>query len=103
MASPDRSPNSSLLQDLLREKKAENRRSSKVYDMDVRRLSTLGDGSGARDVQSSPIPPNTNGREDYGHKRRSSAFGGKNTSEVKGMGMREMEQVRCHYERMFRP
>ncbi|KAL8822445.1 MAG: hypothetical protein Q9191_006819 [Dirinaria sp. TL-2023a] len=92
MESPEQSPSSSLLQDLLREKKAERRRSSKVYDMDIRRATTLGEGANARDVQSSPIPPNPNGREDFGHKRRSSAVGGRNASEPKGMGMREMEQ-----------
>lgn len=60
--------------------------------MDVRKVSALGDGFDARDVQSSPIPPHTDGREDYAHRRRSSAFGRRNTSEPKGMGMREMEQ-----------
>ena len=102
MESPERSPNSSLLQDLLREKKAENRRSSKVYDTEAQRTSTLGNGSDARDVQSSPIPPQANGREDRAHKRRSSAFGGRNVADPKGMGIREMEQVRCFYVCMSR-
>lgn len=93
-----RSPNpaSSLLQDLLREKKAENRRLGIASDTHHRRVSTLSDAFDDRDVQSSPIlpPPRDNG--DHAHARRTSAFGGRDTSAPKGMGMREMEQVSHH-------
>lgn len=100
MNAPDRSPGSpqspnpasSLLQGLLREKKAENRRISKVYDSDLRRISTYSNGADARDVQSSPIPSHVHGREDS--LQADNSFGGRNASATKGMGMREMEQVR---------
>lgn len=104
MASPQdsddhpRSPNpaSSLLQDLLREKKAENRRLGRASDADHRRISTFSNEFDDRNVQSSPILPPSHDSGDHAHARRTSAFGGKDTSASKGMGMRDMEQV-CHH------
>lgn len=93
-----RSPNpaSSLLQDLLREKKAENRRLGRASDANHRRVSTLNNAFDDRDVQSSPILPPSCDSGDPAHARRTSAFSGRDASAAQGMGMREMEQVSRH-------
>jgi len=93
-----RSPNpaSSLLQDLLREKKAENRRLGRASDTNHRRVNTLDNAFDDRDVQSSPILPPHRESGDHAHARRTSAFGGRDASAAQGMAMREMEQVSRH-------
>ena len=101
MSSPQRSDNlsqspnpaSALLQGLLREKKAENRRLSRVTDTDPRRGTSPGIVFDDRDVQSSPVPPPSRDGGNATHARRTSAYGGRDLSAPKGMGMREMEQV----------
>ena len=86
-------PASTLLQDLLREKKAENRRLSRVTDTDPRRVASPGSVFDDRDVQSSPVPPPSRDGGNATHARRTSAYGGRDLPAPKGMGMREMEQV----------
>lgn len=87
-------PTSTLLHDMLRDKKAENRRLSRNFDIDSS-FGTSGNGLGDRDIQSSPISSSASGRGGVGHERRSSAIGGRITSATKGMGVREMEEVSC--------
>ena len=89
MASSDSSrrtsgPTSTLLQDMLREKKAHTQRVHKTYDMEAQ-----GNGVGDREIQSSPMdsraPSGTSGR-------RLSGAGVRQVSLPKVMGMKEMEQ-----------
>lgn len=86
-------PTSSLLQDLLREKKAETQRVSRIHDLNGRRPDGQGSDLDSRAVQSSPLVPTTAGERSNTRGRRSSAVGGKDTSAPKEMGLREMEQV----------
>lgn len=87
-------PTSTLLQDMLREKKAENRRLSRNFDMEIRQRVSSSNGPVDREIQSSPISSSASGRGVMGHERRSSAMGGRITSATKAMGVREMEEVR---------
>jgi len=78
-------PTSTLLQDMLREKKAQTSRVKKTYDVDGQR-----NGLGDREVQSSPL---TTSREKSSvHGRRISAVGARQPSLPKEMGLKEMEQ-----------
>ena len=82
MATPAANPTSELLQDMLREKKAQSQRVKKTYDLN-------GIGQDNRDIQSSPIASmNLRDRSD-GHPRRSSV---RNVTIPKEMGIREMEE-----------
>lgn len=85
-------PASSLLQDLLREKKAENRRRGIASDTDPRRVSIATSVLDDRTVQSSPIPPPSRGSGEAAHARHTSGFA-RDPPAPKVMGMREMEQV----------
>ena len=96
---------STLLQDLLREKKAQSRRVSKAYN--ARRRSGRDDGlfdledteltNHRRLVQSSPLGSVRAGkaRGDFkeGSSRRGSAIGPKVSAGARGMGAREMDEV----------
>ena len=86
-------PASSLLQDMLREKKAENRRLGRVPDTDPRRVVTAGNALDDRNVYSSPIAPPSRGSAEAAHARQTSASGGRDAFVPKVMGMREMERV----------
>lgn len=90
-----RSPNptSSLLQDLLREKKAQTQRLARTYDLNGRRPDGQGSDLDRRAIQSSPLIPTTTRERSNTKGRRSSAVGGKDASAPKEMGVREMEQV----------
>ena len=92
-SSQNTNPTSTLLQDMLREKKAENRRLSRNFDLEMGQRGSSSNGPIDRDVQSSPISSSASGRGAMGHERRSSAMGGRITSATKGMGVREMEEV----------
>lgn len=90
-----RSPNptSSLLQDLLREKKAQTQRVSRTYDLHGRGPDGQGSDLDSRAIQSSPLVPTATRERSGTNGRRSSALGGKDPSVPKEMGVREMEQV----------
>ncbi|KAG6990921.1 hypothetical protein G7Y79_00060g092250 [Physcia stellaris] len=88
-SSQNTNPTSTILRDMLREKKAENRRLSRNLDLEMGQRGSSSNGPIDRDVQSSPISSSASGR---GHERRSSAMGGRITSATKGMGVREMEE-----------
>lgn len=85
-------PTSSLLQDLLREKKAQTQRVSRTYDLHGRRPDEQGSDLDSRAIQSSPLVPTTTRDRSATNGRRSSALGGKDPSVPKEMGVREMEQ-----------
>jgi len=75
-------PSSTLLQDMLREKKAQTQRVNKTYDMN---------DSDDRGVQSSPVASmGTRGRQSS-QPRHSSGAGNRNVSIPKEMNMKEME------------
>lgn len=89
MASSDRSrkasnPSSTLLQDMLREKKAQTLRVNKIYDTNDSR---------DRGAQSSPIASmSTRGRQSSQQARHGSGGGNRTVSIPKEMNMKEMEQ-----------
>ena len=91
LSSPN--PTSTLLKDMLRDKKAENRRLSRNFDSVPSRravsISVLGD----REIQSSPISSSASGGGRNTHGRQRSALGGMVTSNPKDMGVREIEDV----------
>lgn len=103
-ASRSPNPTSSLLQDLLREKKAQTQRVSRTYDVNGRRPDGQGSDLDSRAIQSSPLVSTTTRERSNTKGTRSSAVGGKDTSAPKEMGMREMEQVidNCESVRAFR-
>lgn len=87
MASPEplrktSSPSSTLLQDLLREKKAQTQRVDKTYNM-----SRADD----RGVQSSPIASTSTRDRQSSHPRRGSGGGNRTVTIPKEMGLKEME------------
>ncbi|KAI9765577.1 MAG: hypothetical protein M1840_007266 [Geoglossum simile] len=97
------SPSSTLLQDLLREKKAQSRRVSKAYNS--RRRSGKDDGlfgsddmefANRRLVQSSPLGPlhavEVRGDSKEGSSRRQSTTGLKGSIGARGMGAREVDE-----------
>ncbi|KAM0806179.1 hypothetical protein BDR22DRAFT_883910 [Usnea florida] len=84
MATPAANPTSELLQDMLREKKAQSQRVKKTYDLNGQMS-----GQDNRGIQSSPIASmNLRDRSD-GQPRRSSV---RNATVPKEMGIREMEE-----------
>ena len=83
MATPGTKPTSALLQDLLREKKAQSQRAKKTYDPANGQKNRLDD----REIQSSPIAAiNPRDRLDA-HSRRDSGVGIR-----KEMGLKEMQE-----------
>ncbi|KAI9777597.1 MAG: hypothetical protein M1839_008651 [Geoglossum umbratile] len=97
------SPSSTLLQDLLREKKAQSHRVSKAYN--ARRRSGKDDSlfeledtefTNRRLVQSSPLGPlyvaEIRGDSKEGSSRRQSAIGPKGSAGARGMGAREVDE-----------
>lgn len=92
---PTTSPNptSSLLQDLLREKKAQTQHNSRTYDVNGRRPDGQGFDLDSRTIQSSPLIATTSRERSNTKGRRSSAVGGNDTSVTKAMGVRETDQV----------
>lgn len=90
-----RSPNptSALLQDLLREKKAQTQRAPRTYDLDSRHPSRHGHDLDDRATQSSPLVPVAARERMITNGKRGSVSGGKDPSAPKEMGVREMEQV----------
>ena len=91
LSSPN--PTSSLLKDMLRDKKAENRRLSRNFDSNSSRRAVSVSVLGDRDAQSSPVSSSASGRVRVAHGRQSSALGGMVTSNPKDMGVREIEEV----------
>ena len=77
------SPTSSLLQDMLREKKAQTQRVKKSYDP----ANGQKDGLEGRDIQGSPIASRSDAQS-----RRGSGVGVRNVTMPKGMGFKEMEE-----------
>lgn len=93
MATSGANPTSSLLQDMLRQKKAQTQRVKKSYDPTSAQTNELDN----RDIQSSPIP-SMSARERSGtHSRRGSGISVRNVTMPKEMGFKEMEE---HISRM---
>jgi len=76
-------PSSTLLQDMLRKKKAQTQRVNKIYDTN---------GSDDREVQSSPTAVMSTRDRQSSQPRRVSGGGNKNVSIPKEMSIKEMEQ-----------
>ena len=91
LSSPN--PTSTLLKDMLRDKKAENRRLSRNFDSIPSRRAASISVVADREVQSSPISSSASGKGRVTHGRQSSALGVV-TSNPKDMGVREIEEVR---------
>ena len=91
----DGNSSSSLLHSLLSEKKAENRRMSRMseleYDDTIK-------ASKPREIQSSPLGPIAAGAEYTRNSRRVSGIGARSVSVPKVMGFREMEEVSAVYD-----
>jgi D-serine deaminase-like pyridoxal phosphate-dependent protein len=87
-------PASALLQDLLRERKAESRRTSHARNVMTDQPHARMSGSifDDREVQSSPMML-TGGRAERRGERRASGHTGRVISTPKEMGVREMEEV----------
>lgn len=83
---------SALLQDLLREKKAQTRRTE---DVNSSRAHAQGHDLENRAVQSSPIAATAARERPNPGRRRGSAAGSKEPSIPNEMGVREMDQVSC--------
>ena len=88
MATSAANPTSALLQDMLREKKAQTQRLKKTYDPAHGQKNGLDD----RDVQSSPIASMTARDRSDTHSRRGSGIGVRSVTMPKEMGFKEMEQ-----------
>ncbi|KAF6237723.1 hypothetical protein HO173_003924 [Letharia columbiana] len=88
MATSGANPTSALLQDMLREKKAQTQRVKKTYDP------TNGHKNGRddRDIQSSPIPSMSARDRFDAHSRRGSGVSVRSVTMPKEMGFREMEE-----------
>ena len=91
----NRSPNptSALLQDLLREKKAQTQRAPKTYDLNGRHANGPGHDLDNRAVQSSPLVPVAARERLSANGKGGGVPGGKDALGPKEMGVREMEQV----------
>ena len=83
MATPATKPTSALLQDLLREKKAQSQRAKKTHDPANGQKNALGD----REIQSSPIAAMSPRDRLDAHSRRDSGVGIR-----KEMGLKEMQE-----------
>lgn len=88
MATSGTNPTSALLQDMLREKKAQSLRVKKTYDPMNRHMNGLDD----RDIQSSPIASMSARDRPNAHSRRGSGIGVRSVTMPKEMGFKEMEE-----------
>ncbi|MCJ1401258.1 hypothetical protein MMC11_004470 [Xylographa trunciseda] len=88
-ASRKSTPTSSLLHDLLREKKAEDLRLSKVVELET---SDLNHAYQPREIQSSPLGPMSARLEKTRKNGRASGVGGRSMSGPREMGLRELEE-----------
>ncbi|MCJ1386724.1 hypothetical protein MMC17_009850 [Xylographa soralifera] len=88
-ASKSDNPSSSLLRGLLREKKAENRRMSRVLE---RENSDTNKACDPREVQSSPLGSMTAGLENTRRSKQASGLGARSVSAPKVMGLRETQE-----------
>ena len=88
MATSATNPSSALLQDMLREKKAQTQRVKKTYDIPNGHKHGLDD----RDIQSSPVASKSVRDRSDTHSRRSSGVGVRSATMPKEMGFREMEE-----------
>ncbi|MCJ1301834.1 hypothetical protein MMC08_004635 [Hypocenomyce scalaris] len=83
---------STLLQDLLREKKAQSHRVNKTYNVDSREPRRRFSEFDTREVQSSPLAPSNGPKAQAKHNSRASGMGTRNSSGTKEMGAREMDE-----------
>ncbi len=88
MATSGTNPTSVLLQDMLREKKAQTQRVKKTYDP----ANGQKYGLDNRDIQSSPIASMGARDRSDAHSRRGSGAGVRNVTMPKEMGFKEMEE-----------
>ena len=88
MATSGANPTSALLQDMLREKKAQTQRVKKTYDP----ANGHNNGRTDRDIQSSPIASMSARDRLDAHSRRGSGVGVRNVTMPKEMGFKEMEE-----------
>ena len=90
-------PTSTILQDLLREKKAQSHRVNKTYNVDSREPRRRFSEFDTREVQSSPLAASNAPKAQAKHNRRVSGMGTRNSSGTKEMGAREMDEVTHRY------
>ena len=88
-------PSSALLHGLLRDKKAENRRVSKVSDLEASNINEVCD---SREIQSSPLGPMALRPERTRKSRAATGLEVRSVSVPKEMGLREMEDVRVDHD-----
>ncbi len=88
MATSGANTTSALLQDMLREKKAQTQRVKKIYDPANGHKNGLDD----RDIQSSPIASLSARDRSDAHSRRGSGVGVRSATMPKEMGFKEMEE-----------
>lgn len=87
-------PTSALLQDLLREKKAQNHHLRRIsHNRAANKLDT-GLSLDGRQVQSSPLGPLHSREDTTKQRRRASGIGALDGAGLKEMGAREMNEVR---------
>lgn len=86
-------PSSKLLQDLLREKKAQSRKVEKAHNPNPRPGLGRNNSLPLREAQSSPIPSAANRDFSATHGRRTSHFGRMDSLTPKEWGIRELDEV----------
>ena len=96
MATSGTNPTSTLLQDKLREKKAQTQRVKKTYDPS----NYLKNGLDDRDIQSSPIPSMSARDRTDAHSRRGSGVGIRSVTSPKEMGFKETEEYITKIDKM---
>ena len=89
-------PSSKLLQDLLRERKAQSRQSLQSQNPDSRKGGRRRNSFDVREVQSSPVAPAASRDVSGRHSRRSSNFARSEILSPKEWGMREIDEVSYH-------
>ncbi|KAL9124380.1 MAG: hypothetical protein Q9217_006282 [Psora testacea] len=85
-------PNSALLQDMIKEKRAQTQRASRTRDASSRTLNGARHELDDRDVQSSPLTAMTSRERPGQHVRRGSGMATKAPPAPKDMGLREMQE-----------
>ena len=96
--SASRKPSSYLLHSLLREKKAENRRMSRVSEL---ANSNTNKACDPREIQSSPLVSMAARPENTRKSRVASGLGVRSGSVPKVMGLRAMEEVRAVHDSKY--